>query len=246
MRGFELASAIRAFDGGIDYAWLRYRRGSQRVPQFAALRRAGLASHRYRLWLKRAFDLVVALAALFTLSPLLLATAVAVRLGSEGSSFFRQERTGLDGKKFAIWKFRTMYADRMDATGVSQTRTNDPRVTPLGRFLRRTNIDELPQLLNVVTGDMSLIGPRPHVPGMLAGGRPYEALVSYYGERHSMRPGLTGLAQMNALRGSTADPAIAKARIDYDIAYIENWSLRLDLYIFFKTLRSEFLRCSGS
>lgn len=209
----------------------------------------GLARHladpRQHLWLKRWFDVTVASIGLLGLALPLLAITAAIRVSSRGPALFRQARVGFNGRRFEILKFRTMYIGEMDPSGVRQTKRDDPRVTPLGRFLRRANIDELPQLINVLRGEMSLVGPRPHVPGMLAGGVLYEVLVPYYSERHRMPPGLTGLAQMNALRGCTEDPAAAKARIDCDLAYIDNWSLGLDLYILLNTLRTELLRCSG-
>jgi lipopolysaccharide/colanic/teichoic acid biosynthesis glycosyltransferase len=135
-----------------------------------------------------------------------------------------------------------MYADRGDQAGVQQTRREDWRVTSLGRFLRRSSLDEVPQLLNVLKGDMSMVGPRPHVPGMLAGGMLYEKLVPYYFERHRVRPGITGLAQANGLRGSTEDPNAATARIKRDLEYIETWSLRLDLRLLIETARNELLQ----
>jgi lipopolysaccharide/colanic/teichoic acid biosynthesis glycosyltransferase len=196
--------------------------------------------------LKRAIDIAAASALLVVLSPLLAVTAAAIRLTSAGPVFFRQQRYGLHSEPFTILKFRTMYAHDADISGVNQTRNDDPRVTPLGRFLRRTNVDELPQLINVVRGDMSLVGPRPHVPGMRAGGMLYEKLVPYYFSRHRMRPGITGLAQINEMRGSTADAKFARARVDYDIAYVDHWSLALDLRILWTTLKTEILGGTGN
>lgn len=195
--------------------------------------------------LKRAIDVLGSAALLLALSPVLAATAAAIKLTSAGPVFFRQQRYGLNSEQFTILKFRTMFARDTDVSGVNQTRAGDPRVTPLGRFLRRTNLDELPQLFNVLRGDMSLVGPRPHVPGMRAGGMLYEALVPSYFERHRRRPGMTGLAQINELRGSTADAKFAKARIAYDIAYVEHWSILLDLRILWTTFKTEVLRGTG-
>lgn len=194
---------------------------------------------------KRWIDIAGASALLLALSPVLAAVAAAIKLTSAGSVFFRQQRYGLDSERFTILKFRTMYAHDTDISGINQTRSDDPRITPLGRILRRTNLDELPQLINVLRGDMSLVGPRPHVPGMRAGGMLYEALVPYYLTRHRMRPGITGLAQINEMRGSTADAKFARARIDYDNAYIDHWSLGLDLRILWTTLKTEVLGGTG-
>ena len=132
-----------------------------------------------------------------------------------------------------------MRLEHCDPTGVNQTIERDPRITRIGRFIRRTNIDELPQLFNVVKGDMSLVGPRCHPLGMLAAGVIYENLVANYHERHVMRPGITGLAQARGLRGPTTRPAKARARIAADIHYVENFSLWLDLKIIYWTLLSE-------
>lgn len=196
--------------------------------------------------LKRAIDIFGAGVLLFALSPVFAVTALAIKLTSAGPVFFRQRRYGLNSEEFTILKFRTMFARDTDATGINQTRAEDPRVTPLGRFMRRTNLDELPQLINVLRGDMSLVGPRPHVPGMRAGGMLYEVLVPSYFERHRLRPGMTGLAQINELRGSTADAKFAKARVAYDIAYVEHWSILLDLRILWTTFKTEILRGTGN
>jgi lipopolysaccharide/colanic/teichoic acid biosynthesis glycosyltransferase len=194
---------------------------------------------------KRVFDVVVAGLALILLSPLFLAVAIAIRIIDPGTVFFRQYRTGLDGKPFRIFKFRSMYLDQCDDTGVLQTVADDQRVMPLGRILRKTSVDELPQLINVVLGDMSLVGPRPHVAGQLAGKKPYEEVISFYGLRHAMRPGLTGWAQANGYRGPTDDIAKARARITHDIAYIQNFSFWLDLRILAKTALKEFVNGGG-
>jgi lipopolysaccharide/colanic/teichoic acid biosynthesis glycosyltransferase len=138
-----------------------------------------------------------------------------------------------------------MYTHLGDNRGTRQTTNDDPRVTPVGRILRRTSLDELPQLINVLVGDMSLVGPRPHVPGMLAGGMLYEELTPYYFQRHNMRPGITGLAQVSGYRGSTTVPLSAIERLDRDLQYIERWSLGLDLTIITCTAIREFFSGSG-
>jgi lipopolysaccharide/colanic/teichoic acid biosynthesis glycosyltransferase len=145
----------------------------------------------------------------------------------------------LFGEKIRVYKFRSMRTDLCDATGVAQTVKNDPRVTKMGAILRKTNIDELPQLINVLKGDMSLVGPRCHAIGMFAGGRLYEDLVPNYHKRHTVRPGITGLAQMRGLRGPTDRADKARARIASDIYYVDNFSVWLDIKIIFGTLWSE-------
>lgn len=194
---------------------------------------------------KRLVDIMASLTVLTLFLPALLMIALAIRASSSGPVLFRQVREGFNGQPINVYKFRTMYVDRCDITGVAQTVSDDPRITPIGRFLRRTSLDELPQLINILKGEMSLIGPRPHAFGMLAGGVPYDRLVPYYAARQSMKPGLSGWAQANGLRGPTDDPAKAKARIDHDLAYIENFSLLLDFKIIWKTLRQEFLNGTG-
>ena len=194
---------------------------------------------------KRLIDIVGAAFGLLLLSPLLIAVAAIIKLTSAGPVFFRQERTGLDNKPFQILKFRSMYTDRCDLSGVTQTVADDPRVTPIGRIIRKTNIDELPQLINVLWGDMSLVGPRPHVPGMLAAGVRYEELVLGYERRHAMRPGITGLAQANGLRGPTSEVEPSVMRVVRDIEYIRDFSVWLDIRILLRTVINEILRGKG-
>ncbi|WP_173909537.1 sugar transferase [Microvirga ossetica] len=195
--------------------------------------------------LKRCLDVSAAFVLLVLLSPILLLIAAAIKITSTGPVLFRQHRYGLNKHRFEIVKFRTMYLSSCDQSGVRQPSQGDGRITPVGRILRKSSLDELPQLLNVLRGDMSLVGPRPHVPGMLAGGVLYEELVPGYFERLRVLPGITGLAQVNGLRGGTDNPAAAEARIAADLEYIDHWSLLLDLKILIKTVQCEFLSGSG-
>ena len=213
----------------------RYRRRNSAAARDSAL-----------LSMKRAIDVVGAGTALIFLAPLFISVAIAIKVTSPGPVLFSQHRYGHRNKRFRIYKFRTMHMHLGDRAGTCQATRNDPRVTPVGRLLRNTSLDELPQLLNVLKGDMSLVGPRPHVPGMLASGLLYEELVPYYFQRHTVRPGITGLAQVNGCRGGTAHAADAIARIDYDLQYIEHWSPWTDLKIILKTCRREFLSGSGT
>ncbi|MBN9309606.1 MAG: sugar transferase [Devosia sp.] len=194
---------------------------------------------------KRGLDIVMAASALVMLSPLLGALALGVKLSSPGPVLFKQWRHARGGRKFTIYKFRTIRLEAEDATGVRQVQANDPGVTRLGAFMRAKSLDELPQLINVLLGDMSLIGPRPHAIGMKAAGVPYEALVPYYHLRHAVRPGLSGWAQVNGFRGPTVDAEAARRRIEHDLAYIQNQSTWLDAKIIALTLTREFLTGSG-
>lgn len=202
-------------------------------------------SRTVQLAIKRLVDIALSLVGLLALSPFLLLVALAIMLSSPGPAIFSQTRLGLNGKPFKIYKFRTMKSSECDDTGVAQTVDGDTRVTALGRFLRGKSIDELPQLINVLKGDMSLVGPRPHVLGMFAGGIPYEDLVPYYTARLQVRPGITGWAQVNGFRGPTTDAQAAVARIHHDLAYVENFSLALDASILVKTVAVELVKGTG-
>jgi polysaccharide biosynthesis protein PslA len=198
-----------------------------------------------QLGIKRFVDISGALFGLVFLSIPFLLLAVAIKFTSSGPIFFRQVRIGLDNQPFEILKFRTMHAGVCDTSGIRQTSLQDNRVTPLGKILRRTSIDELPQLMNVLKGDMSLVGPRPHVDGMLAAGMPYNLLITNYDERHAMRPGITGLAQVEGYRGPTTELDAAVGRVARDLCYIELFSLWLDAKIITKTIINELFKGTG-
>ena len=178
---------------------------------------------------KRAFDLVVASLLILLLAPALLLISVAIFIESGGPVFFRQARGGLGGREFSIFKFRTMRTDG----DIGWTQRGDSRITLLGGLLRRTSIDELPQLFNVVLGDMSLVGPRPHASQM---DDEYRALIYDYDDRLDVRPGITGLAQVSDLRGSIGDLSDMRKRVTVDVAYIRGWSFGLDLKILARTI----------
>jgi putative colanic acid biosynthesis UDP-glucose lipid carrier transferase len=185
----------------------------------------------YRGAIKRAMDVSVALGALVVLSPLLLMVAMAVKMSSPGPAIFRQRRYGLDGREIIVYKFRTMKVTEDGARIVQATR-DDERVTRIGRVLRRYSLDELPQLLNVIQGRMSLIGPRPHA---VAHNEEYRKLIKGYMIRHKVLPGITGLAQVNGCRGETQSLEDMQARIRFDLEYLRRWSIGLDLQILLKT-----------
>lgn len=183
---------------------------------------------------KRAFDTLAASIGLILLTPLFALLALAIRLDSPGPAFFFQTRYGFNQRPFRIVKFRTM-STYHDGSDVPQATENDARITRVGAFLRATNIDELPQLLNVVRGDMSLVGPRPHA---VPHNRAYERRIALYARRHNVRPGITGWAQVNGLRGETETEEKMRRRVEYDLYYIDNWSMLLDLRILFRTVFS--------
>jgi putative colanic acid biosynthesis UDP-glucose lipid carrier transferase len=179
---------------------------------------------------KRMFDLVVALALLLFFAPLMAAIAIAVKVTSRGPALFKQRRTGLGGRVFHIYKFRTMTV--MEDADIQAACRGDPRVTPTGAILRRSSLDEIPQLFNVIRGDMSLVGPRPHA---VAHDEIYAAVLPEYVDRFRARPGLTGLAQVNGHRGEMRTLDSLKARVTADNRYIAQWSLLLDLQILAST-----------
>jgi Undecaprenyl-phosphate glucose phosphotransferase len=185
--------------------------------------------------LKSALDKTVALLAIIVLSPVLLTIALAVKFTTEGPILFRQNRFGFNNESIKIYKFRSMYAKDSDLTASKLVTRNDPRVTPVGRFLRRSSLDELPQLFNVLMGDLSLVGPRPHAAQAKAGQELYEHVVDSYFARHKVKPGITGWAQINGWRGETDTAEKIERRVEHDLYYIDNWSLTFDLYILART-----------
>jgi Undecaprenyl-phosphate glucose phosphotransferase len=181
---------------------------------------------------KRLFDIAGSAAGLCVIAPLLLAVSLAVRINSPGPILFKQTRGGFNGRTFQILKFRTMHVME-DGPTITQASSHDDRVTGVGRWLRRFSIDELPQLINVLRGDMSLVGPRPHA---LAHDVHYSSLIANYPYRHHVKPGITGWAQVNGFRGETSTVGLMKQRIELDLWYVTNWSFWLDLRILFRTL----------
>ena len=181
--------------------------------------------------LKRAFDIVIASIALVLLSPVFLVTAIAIRLDSPGPIFFRQKRYGFNNEVIDVFKFRSMYHHLSDPNAKVVVTKGDPRVTRVGRFIRKSSIDELPQLVNVLRGELSLVGPRPHAVNAHTENRLWDEVVDGYFARHKVKPGVTGWAQINGWRGETDTIDKIMQRVNHDLYYIENWSLFLDLYI---------------
>ncbi|MBA3563490.1 MAG: exopolysaccharide biosynthesis polyprenyl glycosylphosphotransferase, partial [Gammaproteobacteria bacterium] len=181
-------------------------------------------------------DIILSLLILALISPLLLLIAAAIKLDSPGSVIFKQRRYGLDGEEIKVYKFRTMYVTE-DEENIPQATREDPRVTPFGAFLRRYSLDELPQFINVLQGRMSVVGPRPHA---VAHNETYRKLIKGYMVRHKVTPGITGLAQVNGLRGETNTVDAMKARVEYDLNYLRYWSLGLDFKIILKTVAAIF------
>ena len=186
---------------------------------------------------KRAFDVALSLLGLIVLSPLMLLVALAIRLEDGGPVFFVQRRLGRGNRFFGMYKFRSMRAERADADGARSASREDDRVTRIGRFIRRTSIDELPQLVNVLRGEMSMVGPRPHAVASQAGDKLFWQIDATYWNRHSLKPGVTGLAQIRGYRGATEVEADLQNRLDADLEYISTWSPWGDALIVLKTLR---------
>jgi putative colanic acid biosynthesis UDP-glucose lipid carrier transferase len=185
-----------------------------------------------RAYLKSLMDVAGALCALVLLSPLMIAATLAIKLTSPGPALYRQTRTGWDGSRFEIWKFRTMYVHDEEPGKLIQAHKGDSRITPVGRVLRRTSIDELPQLFNVLAGTMSLVGPRPH---SIIHDHEYSTHIDAYMSRHRIKPGMTGWAQIHGFRGQTTTVEDMRRRVEYDVDYINRWSLKLDLWILLRT-----------
>ena len=216
--------AVSGPSAALPAATLRFVRSDSWAPQSAQSASA-------YLFAKRLTDITLSLLLLLFLAPLFLVTALAIRLDSPGAAIFRQWRVGFDGQRFRIWKFRTLGVTE-DGDDVAQVTKADPRVTRVGRFLRRTSIDELPQLINVLRGEMSLVGPRPHA---CAHDRYFVERIDNYALRHSVKPGITGLAQVSGLRGETATLAEMRWRVAFDLRYVRHACFGLDLRILLAT-----------
>ena len=182
---------------------------------------------------KRLTDLALATVAVVLTAPVMLAVAIGVKLSSPGPVIFKQRRYGLDGREIQVWKFRSMRVME-DGDQVRQATQGDARITPFGRFIRRTSLDELPQFFNVLQGSMSVVGPRPHA---VAHNEQYRKLIKGYMIRHKVKPGITGLAQVNGARGETETVEDMERRIQYDLEYLRNWSVKMDLKIVLETVR---------
>lgn len=185
---------------------------------------------------KRVEDVVIAAFCLVFLLPLMLVIALAIKLDSRGPVLFRQKRLGANNLPFDLLKFRSMFVEQTDLLGHQLTRAGDPRITRVGKFLRRTSMDELPQLINVLRGEMSLVGPRPHPLAANAAGIAYARAISNYPTRHRVKPGITGWAQVNGWRGETTTIEQIRQRVEHDLYYIENWSPSFDLLILGRTV----------
>jgi Undecaprenyl-phosphate glucose phosphotransferase len=208
----------------------------ERLLDMPLARLAGASTGATRAMLKRAVDLALSVAAVVALAPLLVTVAIAIRLDSPGPVLFKQRRHGYLNEEVLVWKFRSMRVEASDYSASRQVTADDDRVTRVGRFIRKTSLDELPQLWNVIRGEMSLVGPRPHAIGMLTGGSEASKLVESYAHRHRMKPGLTGWAAVNGSRGPVDTPEAVRRRVSLDLEYVERQSLWLDLSIMARTL----------
>jgi Undecaprenyl-phosphate glucose phosphotransferase len=207
-----------------------------RLSNLPMARVSGVATDEDKALVKRIQDLAIASLALIVFAPVMALVALAIRLDSPGPIFFRQRRHGFNNEAIHVWKFRSMRTETADPTAAQQVTRGDPRVTRVGRFIRKTSLDELPQLFNVLAGDMSLVGPRPHAIGMKTGDDDSARLVTEYAWRHRVKPGMTGWAQIKGSRGAMHTPEDVQRRIALDIAYIERHSFWLDLYIMLMTV----------
>jgi Undecaprenyl-phosphate glucose phosphotransferase len=231
-RPFPVSLRILAPQGFENFRVLDSRRYGQ-ISTFLVIKKPLDEAAGIIKWLE---DKVLAALCLFATLPLLLLIAAAIMLDSPGPVLFRQKRLGAKDRPFDLLKFRSMHVDQSDPLGRQLTRADDPRVTRVGRFLRRTSLDELPQLINVLRGEMSLVGPRPHALAAKAGGVPYIEAVDDYPLRHRVKPGMTGWAQVNGWRGETTRIEQLRGRVECDVYYVENWSLTFDLLILGRTL----------
>jgi Undecaprenyl-phosphate glucose phosphotransferase len=229
---FAVSLRVLAPDGYEDFQVL----DSRRYGDIGTFRVMGKPLDEVAALVKRIEDIVIAGFCLLLALPLMLAIALCVKLDSRGPVLFRQKRLGANNVPFELLKFRSMYVEQTDPLGRQLTRAGDPRITRVGRFLRMTSMDELPQLINVLRGEMSLVGPRPHPLAASAAGISYARAISEYPIRHRVKPGITGWAQVNGWRGETATIEQIRKRVEHDLYYVENWSLTFDLLILGRTV----------
>lgn len=216
-----------------------FRQARHRITEVAGLPMFNVSERPLDGWsplIKRMEDLVLAMVALIPALPVMTVIALAIKLDSTGPVLFKQRRYGYNNRLIEVFKFRSMYCDRTDANAERQTTRDDDRITRVGRFIRKTSLDELPQLFNVLLGSMSMVGPRPHATATKAAGILFEDAVKEYTARHRVKPGITGWAQINGYRGETDTLEKIEKRVEFDLQYIENWSVWFDLYILFRTL----------
>jgi len=246
MRLFEIFDTLQAIPANLhlspEIVSSRMERASF-VPYFGitALRVSKKPIEGWNYVMKWAEDKLIALLAILLLSPLLFVTAIAIKLESKGPVLFRQSRYGFNNKLIEVYKFRSMYDEARDDNAEVQTTKSDSRVTRVGKFIRRTSVDELPQLFNVLKGEMSIVGPRPHATRTKAAGRLFEDVVKEYAARHKIKPGITGWAQVNGWRGETDTEDKIKRRVECDIYYMENWSILMDIEILLRTILTLFV-----
>lgn len=233
MKLFVLPVDIRLLDTGDRPDFAQHRRS--RIGRLKVVELCKRPLGGAQAFAKRCFDLVFASLLLVMFSPLMALVALLVRLDSPGPVFFQQSRHGYNNRPITVFKFRTMYVEASDTSGVRSVRRGDNRVTRVGRFLRRSSLDELPQFVNVLRGELSLVGPRPHAVAARTGDIIYHAVAESYSARHKVKPGVTGWAQINGWRGELNCDEKIKARVEHDLYYIENWSLWLDLKILILT-----------
>ena len=237
---FDLASSLAELPAGVHVVPVDALNvfASAQIVEFGNLQTIQLYQlplSRFDLFIKRAFDLTFATIGLVVLSPLFLVVSIAIRLDSRGPVFFGQTRHGFNNEEIRVLKFRSM-TSMEDGGKFTQAVENDPRVTRVGRIIRRTNIDELPQLINVLRGDMSIVGPRPHATAHNAF---FHNMIAPFSRRHNVKPGITGWAQVNGYRGATDTVEKMQQRIEYDLHYVDNWSFLFDLKIIMMTLLSK-------
>lgn len=206
-----------------------------RIADFDLMQVAGASERSGYLLAKRLTDVTLSVLGLIALAPLMTAVAIAIRLDSPGPIFFRQRRHGYMNEEFLVWKFRSMRVETTDHKAARQVTANDDRITRVGKFIRKTSLDELPQIFNIITGEMSIVGPRPHAIGMLSGGAEASKLVETYAHRHRIKPGLTGWAAVNGSRGPVDTAEDVRRRVALDLEYVERRSFWLDMSIILRT-----------